>query len=183
MTTLMDYFNNGLTLEAYKSQMNVNREDMEQIYEQFDAPHDLRLEDLKDKNMKVIAITEDWCGDAMMNIPVLLKIAEQADIDVRFVLRDSHLELIDQYLTNGTARSIPIFIFLDRNGQEAAVWGPRAQAVQAFIDDSRQDLPSKEDSTFEEKSKEKHKLAHDRYKQTPEFWHAIYHSIANILTQ
>ena len=40
---------------------------------------------------------------------------------------------MDQYLTNGTARSIPIFIFIDEKGEEKAVWGPRAKEVQEIV--------------------------------------------------
>ncbi|MHC8520324.1 thioredoxin family protein [Rossellomorea sp. H39__3] len=70
----------------------------------------------------MIAITEDWCGDAMVNIPILLKLAEAAGIEVKMILRDENLELMDQYLTNGTSRSIPIFIFIDGEGKERMVW-------------------------------------------------------------
>ena len=50
------------------------------------------------------------------------------------LLRDQNLELMDQYLTNGTSRAIPIFVFIDQNGNERAVWGPRAETVQHFVD-------------------------------------------------
>ncbi|TDM12114.1 thioredoxin family protein [Macrococcus lamae] len=181
MTTLKTYFENGLTVEAYINQMKVNKEAMQSIYDRFELPEDKRLSDISDKHMKVIAITEDWCGDAMMNIPILLKIAEKTGMDVRMVLRDENLELIDQYLTNGTARSIPIFVFLDDDDHQTAVWGPRAQKVQDFVTELRSDLPAKEDPTFEEKSKEKHHTIHDHYKNTPEFWKDVYESIVERL--
>ncbi|KAA1036596.1 thioredoxin family protein [Macrococcus equipercicus] len=181
MTKLKTYFENGLTADDYINQMEVNKEEMQTIYDNFELPEDARLESVTDKHLKAIAITEDWCGDAMMTIPVLLKIAEQAGIDVRFVLRDENLDLIDQYLTNGTARAIPIFVFMDNDYHQTAVWGPRAQKVQEFVTETRSDLPAKEDPTFDEKSKEKHQVIHDKYKNTPEFWQEVYQSIVDRL--
>jgi hypothetical protein len=34
---------------------------------------------------------------------------------------------------NGTARAIPIFIFIDKDGNEQAVFGPRAPKVQELV--------------------------------------------------
>ena len=112
---LLQWFDKGLTAEGYVSGMKVNREEMTKIYNQFTLNHEEKehIQKIKGNGWKAIVLTEDWCGDAMLNIPILRNIAEEANIDVRYVLRDQNLELMDQYLTNGTARSIPIFIFID----------------------------------------------------------------------
>ncbi|WP_414042377.1 thioredoxin family protein [Macrococcus animalis] len=182
MTTLLKYFEQGLSLEQYINQMNVNKAEMHKIYESFELPNDERLLQLKDKHLKAIAITEDWCGDAMMNLPVLMKIAEVAEFPISVIMRDSNLELMDQYLTNG-ARSIPIFIFLDQDNTEFAVWGPRAQTIQEYVVDIRKDLPAKDDTDFEVKQKEVHQQIHEKFKNTPEFWNEVYESIMTQLTK
>ncbi|MGK0577303.1 thioredoxin family protein [Macrococcus capreoli] len=182
MTTLNDYFDQGLSLEQYIKEMKVNKAEMHKIYETFELPHDPRLQVVKDNNLKVIVITEDWCGDAMMNLPVLMKIAEAIDMPIRIALRDSTPDLMDQYLTNG-ARSIPIFIFLNAAGEEYETWGPRAEIVQDFVTDVRKDLPAKEASDFEAKQKEIHLQIHEKYKNTPEFWNEVYDSIIAQLTK
>lgn len=181
MTTLKAHYDNGLTLEQYLDHMKVNKDEMLAIYNAFQVPEDARLQEIKDKNLKAIVITEDWCGDAMVNIPVLMHIAEAARIDLRFSLRDDNLELMDQYLTNGTARSIPIFVFLDDTDHQYAVWGPRAQIVQDYVTEVRQGLPSKDAPDFEEKQKEVHHTIHEKYKNTPQFWDEIYNSIVERL--
>ena len=71
---------------------------------------------------KVLVITEDWCGDAMMNLPILKHISEALNLEVRVFHRDD-----DQFETMET------------------VWGPRANEVQKFVTDVRADkLPSKD---------------------------------------
>ena len=54
-----------------------------------------------------LVLTEGWCGDAAQNLPILNKIAsDTANIDLKIVLRDENLDLMDLFLTNG-GRSIP----------------------------------------------------------------------------
>src|SRR5690349_21740773 len=115
---LQQWFEKGLTTKQYIDSMQTHKENLKKVYESFslsDANKEM-LVTVPTTGMKVIVLTEDWCGDAMVNIPILLRIAEATNIDVRSILRDSNLELMDQYLTNGTARSIPIFIFIDDEG-------------------------------------------------------------------
>ena len=71
------------------------------------------------------------------------RISEVANIEMSLLIRDENLELMDQYLTNGTARAIPIFIFIDKDGNEQAVFGPRAPKVQELVTSMRATLPEK----------------------------------------
>lgn len=81
-----------------------------------------------------IVITETWCGDSAQNLPVIAKLAQLNDkIDFKIVLRDSNLEFMDLYLTNG-GRAIPKLIVLDKNDKELFQWGPRpVEARNLFI--------------------------------------------------
>ncbi len=117
-----------------------------------------------------------------MNNPVLLKIAERSGMEVRFILRDSNLELMDQYLTNGKSRAIPIFIFIDQDGNEVAKWGPRAEKVQAFVDEARANLPAKEDPAFKDGQQLMIKQLTAAYTEREDFWHEIYLELKNKLT-
>jgi len=83
--------------------------------------------------------TEGWCGDAANNIPVMDLIAKASGgkITLNLLLRDDHLDLMDQYLTNG-ARSIPKLVVHDADGtKEKAVWGPRPEPAQHMMMDHK----------------------------------------------
>ncbi len=88
-----------------------------------------------DQKMTWLVVTEGWCGDAAQNLPFLNKMAElNPNIDLRFVLRDENLPLIDAFLTNG-GRSIPKLIALDSELSVLGTWGPRPEPVQkAFLE-------------------------------------------------
>lgn len=77
-----------------------------------------------------LLITETWCGDAANSVPLLAKIAElNPSIDLRIVLRDQNLELMDQFLTKG-GRSIPKLIAMDEELNVLFDWGPRPKEAQ-----------------------------------------------------
>lgn len=185
MTTLNEWFEKGIPAKDFIDSMKVHKENLESIYDRFHVSEEDQafFNELKDKELRVIVITEDWCGDAMMNTPILLKIAEAANMEVRMILRDQNLELMDQYLTNGTARSIPIFIFIDKNGEEKAVWGPRAAKVQEFVMEKRSVLPPKDDERFEEEQKEVYKKITEAFTEDKELWNEVYTSLKDTLSK
>lgn len=86
-----------------------------------------------------LVITEGWCGDAAQILPVINAMAsENPLIQLKLVLRDSNLELMDQYLTDGTSRSIPKLIVLDTDTMEEKFnWGPRPAALQEIYQKMR----------------------------------------------
>ncbi|MEP1035305.1 thioredoxin family protein [Ekhidna sp.] len=77
-----------------------------------------------------LLITETWCGDAANSVPIISKLAElNPSIELRIVLRDENLELMDQFLTKG-GRSIPKLIALDEELNVLFDWGPRPKEAQ-----------------------------------------------------
>jgi len=81
-----------------------------------------------------LVLTEGWCGDAAQIVPVFNKIAElNNNIQLKFLLRDEHLELMNKYLTNGKSQSIPKLVVLDEHNNELFNWGPRPQALQELF--------------------------------------------------
>lgn len=84
-----------------------------------------------------LVISEAWCGDAAQIVPVIGKIAAETEhLDLKIILRDEHLDIMDQYLTNG-GRSIPKLICLDEQHREVFSWGPRPKAIQQVVNDTK----------------------------------------------
>lgn len=87
--------------------------------------------------MTWLVITEPWCGDSSQVVPVLQIMAEAApQIELRILLRDDNLELMDRYLTGG-ARGIPKLIAFNGEGQELFTYGPRPATAQAIVMDNK----------------------------------------------
>jgi len=83
--------------------------------------------------IRLLAIAEDWCGDAVNTMPILARLAEATpQVELRVLRRDEHPDVMDRYLLNGT-RSIPIVIVLDRDFAELGYWGPRPSELQVWV--------------------------------------------------
>ena len=112
------------------TKMNVQR--MKRLDKQIQLSEDLAtaLQQV-DRNWIWLVLTEGWCGDAAQNVPVIAKIADQSEnIDLKFILRDEHLDIMDEYLTNG-GRSIPKLVCLEAGTlEEVGTWGPRPGTFQ-----------------------------------------------------
>src|SRR5580765_3101642 len=115
-------FEQGMTFPQYLDQMGTNKETFAKFLSEIKIrPEDKEALAKLGKKLKLMVITEDWCGDALYNVPVLAKMVEgNPNIEMRIFLRDKNKELMDQYLNQGLYRSIPVFAFFDDNMNELA---------------------------------------------------------------
>ncbi|RXY99024.1 thioredoxin family protein [Fictibacillus sp. S7] len=183
MKSLNEWFQEGLTKEEYVDSMTVNKEELQSIYNRFTLSEEDKdfYQTLPKLELKAVVLTADWCGDAMLCVPIIERIAEYAGIELKYLIRDENLELMDQYLTNGTSRAIPKFIFMDQDGNEKAVWGPRAPEVQTLIEQERGNLPSKIDPAFEQKQQEMYRRFKEKLTSDEDLWQSVNHSVKNEL--
>ena len=142
---MKDYWQNAVTYEQYLkdiqqkiAELAVSNSEEDKIYHHYYNlglmrmlrvqktyhPEIVHLDVLKSKkfNGKILIISEGWCGDAAMIIPVVNKFFKEKN-EVKITYRDQN-NLIDQFLTNG-AKSIPIVLFINENDQVISHWGPR----------------------------------------------------------
>jgi hypothetical protein len=95
-----------------------------------------------------MVITEAWCGDSAQNVPFIAMIAKLNNlIDLRIILRDDNLDIMDQYLTNGTSRSIPKLVAFDESGNELFQWGPRPVEAQNLVNELKSNGTTKKEFT------------------------------------
>lgn len=99
-----------------------------------------------EKPMIWLVITEGWCGDAAQIVPVINKMASLNDkIQLRCILRDEHLDIMDAFLTNG-GRSIPKILILDARSLEILdSWGPRPAEMQNMMMQAKNDAATETD--------------------------------------
>ena len=82
---------------------------------------------------RLLALSEDWCGDAFNTLPVVARLAELApNLELRLLGRDANPDLMDAHLT-GTARAIPVVILYDEDWNEVGWWGSRPADLQALV--------------------------------------------------
>ena len=181
MRNLETYFNKSQTLNEYINEMQENKDNLLSIYNSFHLPlNDARLNQLRESNYsKVLIITEDWCGDAMMNIPILKHIIEFLNIEARVFHRDDDTHLIDQYLTNGKSRAIPIFVFMNDSFTIDSLGTKSKRSIVNKIEVISCQI--KPILILRIDLKETHIIISQRYKTDSIFWKSVFNSIINQL--
>lgn len=57
------------------------------------------------KPLKIVVLTEPWCGDSLAIFPVVRRIAEiNGHLEMRILRRDENPELMDRFLTRNALR-------------------------------------------------------------------------------
>ena len=122
-------FAEGLTFAQYLAQMRSNKERFEKRMADAEITAADR-EALRGRKLKVMVITEDWCGDALVGFPALARLVEDApDVEMRVFLRDANPDVMDQYLKKGLYRTIPVIVFFDEQMNELARYMERQDVV------------------------------------------------------
>jgi Thioredoxin len=122
-------FAQGLTFAAYLAQMRSNKERFEKrMADALITPAD--REAIRGRKLRILVITEDWCGDALVGFPGLAKLVDGApDVEMRVFLRDANPDVMDQYLKRGLYRTIPVIVFFDEQMNELARYMERQDVV------------------------------------------------------
>ncbi|MBM6617429.1 thioredoxin family protein [Bacillus suaedaesalsae] len=177
--TLVKWFEKGVPFKQYVDNMKVNKEELLNVYENLEFHRDdiIFFQKKLLNKWKGIVLTADWCGDAALCVPVLQRISEISNVELHYLIRDENLKLMDQYLTNGTSRAIPIFIFMDQDGNEKLVWGPRSKEVQQMVESGRATLPPTDAPDFQEKQLQFYKEFKEKTTSDPEIWRTVIESV------
>lgn len=101
-------------------------------------------------NFHCFILCTDWCPDVIWNVPVLVRIMEEAQIPTEILVMEDHLETMDLFLTDG-ARAQPVAILLDANtGNVLGRWGARPAYIQAVMDKFKKKHTDKQASNYQE---------------------------------
>lgn len=140
-----DRFRAAPTFEEYLETVEKNRELWHGVHDRVRLPDEVydRAKALPG-TWHLVALSEDWCGDAVNTLPIVAAVAREAGWDMRVLGRDDNLDLMDAHLTNGRSRSIPVVIVYDENFEEVGWWGPRPGEIQSWVMDEGLALTSPE---------------------------------------
>jgi hypothetical protein len=92
------------------------------------------------RGTRMLVLNEFWCGDGAQILPVheAVALASEGTLDVRVLMRDDNLEVMDLFLTNG-GRSIPKTVLLDQDSQVLGTWGPRPKEAMDLVKQIKSD--------------------------------------------
>jgi hypothetical protein len=128
-----DEYEKAMPYDEYVNTLGEHRNLHQLHYKKFKIDEDTSEIIRTFRSYKILVITESWCGDSLALLPIIRKMSEvNGHWDIRVLLRDLNLELMDRFLTHGV-RGMPMFLFLNDQGEFLFKWGPRpAKAAQIF---------------------------------------------------
>ncbi len=150
---LKGYIENGMSYEAYRNLIDERQKEGRStaVEDNPDRIHytslnikrmdrvDKKVDLLDSVNLRLLGLTgqytflllaESWCADASQIVPVIAMIARNSyQINLKIILRDENLPLMDEFLSNG-GRAIPKLLIIDReDGNVVAEWGARPKVA------------------------------------------------------
>ena len=161
-------FAGGMTWEQYLEHIKRNREKFEYNYAETvltddDAEAFRSLAARPDGPAKVLALGEDWCPDVFRGLPVMVRIAEAAGMELRIFPRDDNLDIMDEFLNRGESQSIPTFVFYTRDHRYIAHWIERPARANAELEE----IPKLFADLDREKDREKMRERYDEFQRGP----------------
>ena len=137
-------YNLAMSYQAYIEQLGKNLDLQNLHYKKFSIDENTSAKISGYRKVKILTITEPWCGDSLALLPIIRRITEKnSQWEQKILLRDGNLEVMDQFLTNGV-RGIPVFLFLDERGKLLFRWGPRPKKTAQIFENHREQLAAGE---------------------------------------
>src|SRR5215204_3591457 len=80
--------------------------------------------------LMVLAMTEEWCGDSVANLPIVIALArETGALDLRILPRAGNEDITDRYTLGDGRNHIPTYIALDGDLNEVGHFIKRTPAI------------------------------------------------------
>ena len=120
-------FAQGFSYPDYLAQIKVNKEWFQRLYDNFrldeeDADFFRMASQHQSGPAKMMVIGEEWCPDVYRGMPVMARIAEAGGMETRVFPRDSHMDIMNEFLKEGKWASIPTVVFYTRDLRYICHW-------------------------------------------------------------
>ena len=150
-------YSQGFDYRAYMDEIKVNKARFEGFYEssvlsEDDARAFRELTCRDNGPKKMLVLGEDWCGDVVRGLGVLARICEAADMEMRIFPRDSHHDIMNEFLKEGKWMSIPVAVFYTGDHDYICHWIERPaiaeRGMHQIEEDIRAENPDIDDQAF-----------------------------------
>ena len=150
-------YSQGFDYMAYMNEIKVNKARFEGFYDSSALSEDdsRAFKELASRDngpKKMLVLGEDWCGDVVRGLGVLARICEAADMEMRIFPRDSHHDIMNEFLKEGKWMSIPVAVFYTGGHDYICHWIERPAIAEREMHqievDIRAENPDIDDQAF-----------------------------------
>ncbi|MDQ2808506.1 MAG: thioredoxin family protein, partial [Chloroflexota bacterium] len=125
-------FAEGITFAVYVDTMQENRAAFAAAFAAFALrPQDHAALQTVARSLRVLVLTEDWCGDSLLYLPVVGRMAADAGWALQLFRRAATPDVEAAFSAAGLRRAIPTVVFYDAAMQPVAHFIERPAQVTA----------------------------------------------------
>lgn len=114
--------------------------------------------------IRVLVLAEGWCPDVVQHLPVLARLGELAQFELRILPRDENLDLMEHYTLDGKHR-IPFFVFFTREWGEIGRWVERSRLADRMVEQKRTRLPPADHPDYHRLNRELYREMGQEYRK------------------
>ncbi|PKO04679.1 MAG: hypothetical protein CVU41_15875 [Chloroflexi bacterium HGW-Chloroflexi-3] len=137
-----EIWNRGLSLQEYVGRMDIFQKEMQQ------RVNDLRITSAEFQKLreftqvrKILVLTEAWCKDSLMNLPVIAKIVEaSSSTEMKIFIRHENPELT-QFFSQHGYNTIPLCWVMKADFSFCGAWVERPQSAYRMLEAWKNDHP------------------------------------------
>jgi hypothetical protein len=150
-------FISGLSYQNYMAQIKVNKENFLNFYTSAQlSPEESdffkQAAQIRGGLGKILVIGEDWCPDVTRGLPIAVRIAEAAGVEVRIFPRDTNMDIMNEFLNRGEFASIPVIVFYTNDLTEICHWIERPEIANRDMsqirDQIQKEMPNASEQEF-----------------------------------
>jgi hypothetical protein len=130
--------------------------------------------------INVLVISEDWCPDCALNIPVLMQVAELGAVEARF-LKKEEADDIHAHALKGDRKAIPTFICFDAQWNEVGQWLERPVKADMLLAEWDKSHPNPTEPDRTAQVWKDHRAMRSAYRDELFFKHGLWRETLNEL--
>lgn len=124
------------TFEEYRTRMRVHVRAFNDVYARLAFVRDHELENAPLGSCRIFVLTEEYCIDNVLNVPLIARLAEASpQAELRIASRDAHAKVASHYPGRDGNSRLPTVIFLDRSMRVRGYWSERSNTDHAWMTD------------------------------------------------
>lgn len=157
--TLRTKFQSGMDYATFRDKAERNRKHYEKLYEVLNVPQEdvatfTELVQRHGGQLNVLALAEDWCGDAVRALPLLANVADVVDGLKLRILRSAieENEPLAKRWPKGDRNPIPIVVFFDRDFNEIGHWIERSEPGTVYLAELKEEFKDLEGKPLSKKT-------------------------------
>lgn len=131
----------ALPFHAYRRQLKVHAQTFNEHYERLAFVSNAEAANAPLPPIRILVLTEEWCPDSVLNVPLVARLAEASGAEVRIADLNQHRRVASRFPGRGGVSRRPTVIFLRDPGEVLGHWSERSQRDHRWMAEFTEEDP------------------------------------------